>query len=225
MRRFLVLVLLACLLPFGRAAAQETIFYKCTDAKGQVTIQNAVPCGPGMKQEIRRVQSTPTVPVPTRPAADSAPAEERPQPRIGDFILAAGPNMARRAAPEAASLPPPPALYQCTTWDGDTYFGETATPEPRCAPLQVVGLDGRPTPGAAQACEMRQDTCAATPDDQLCTAWYRRLDEADFKLRYARSGERAQHQAERDAIDAKIRASRCSPVAPDPASQDPAPVP
>ena len=54
------------------------------------------------------------------------------------------------------------------------------------------------------------------PDEQLCAAWYRRLDEADFKLRYADDGDRRGRQAAFDAVDAKIKASRCSTTAPAP---------
>jgi len=56
------------------------------------------------------------------------------------------------------------------------------------------------------------------PDAQLCATWYRRLDEADFKLRYADDGTRRERQAALDAIDAKIKASRCATSVPaDPA--------
>ncbi|MCC7096982.1 MAG: DUF4124 domain-containing protein [Thermomonas sp.] len=221
------LFLLACvgLLGASGAVAQETVFYKCTDASGNVTVQNGTPCAAGMKQEIRRVGSAPTVPVPARRAPEPTP--EPAAPAYGEFVLVAGPNMARRPSPEAAALPLPPALFQCTTWDGNTYYGETASPDPRCAPLQVTGIDGSNAMGAGQACEMRQDTCAAIPEDQLCSAWTRRLDEADFKLRYANHGDRREREAARADIAAKIRASRCSPEPPanPSATTPPAPVP
>lgn len=220
------LFLIACFLLQAAvpAAAQETIFYKCTDAQGNVTVQNGTPCGAGMKQEIRRVGALPTVPAPVR----RAPAPEPPPvaPAYGEFVLVAGPNMARQPSPEAAELPLPPALFQCTTWDGNTYYGETATPDPRCAPLQVVGIDGSAAMGMGQACEMRQDSCTAIPEDQLCAAWYRRLDEAEFKLRYATPSDQRARAREREALAAKIRASRCSPDAPEkPTAPPAAPVP
>lgn len=199
--------------------AQETIFYKCTDAHGNVTVQNGTPCAAGMKQEIRRVGSAPTVPVPVR--RDPPPEPPPAAPAYGEFVLVAGPNMARRPAPEAAVLPPPPPLFQCAVWDGTTYYGDTATPEPRCAPLQVVGIDG--SPGVGQACEMRQDSCTAIPDAQLCAAWYRRLDEAEFKLRYATAQDRQARERARKDIADKIHASRCSPEAPAPSAVPAAP--
>ncbi len=210
--RLLVLALLLLCLPWS-ARAQETVFYRCTDAKGNVTMQNGTPCAAGMKQEIRRIGAVSTVPVPARkpkPNADTPP----PPPQFGEFVLVSGPTMQRAPAPEAAGLPAPPPLYQCTTWQGDTYFGETATPEPRCAPLQVVGIDGTSALGMGQACELKQDRCEAVPDAQLCAAWYRRLDEADFKLRYANDDNRRARQADYDAVDAKVKASRCATSVP-----------
>ena len=193
------------------ASAQETLFYKCTNAKGEVSMQNGTPCAPGMKQEIRRIGEVKTVPVPAKkPAAEAPP----PAPVYGDFVLVSGPNMKRKPAPEASVLPPPPALYQCTTWEGDSYFGETDSPEPRCAPLQVYGIDGSAGLGAGSACEMKPDKCEAIPADGLCDAWLRRLDEAEFKLKYAGHDNEAERKAAFDAIEAKVKASSCSPIAP-----------
>ena len=204
------LALLLALAP-SAASAQETVFYKCTDARGNSSLQNGTPCAPGMKQEIRRIGEVKTVPVPEKKPATAAPVEA---PVYGEFVLVSGPNMQRKPAPEAAALPPPPPLYHCTTWQGDTYFGETDAPEPRCAPLQVVGIDGSNALGMGQACEMKEDSCTAIPDDQLCSTWYRRLDDAEFKLKYAGRGNERERKAAFDAIDAKVKASSCSPVAP-----------
>ena len=201
------LVMAALLLIALGAPAQETVFYKCTDARGTVSMQNGTPCAAGMKQEIRRIGEVKTVPVPARRAeAEAAPAA----PVYGTFELVSGPNMARTPAPEAAGLPPPPALFQCTTWDGDTYFGDRDDPAPRCAPLQVVGIDGSAERGMGQACEMKADACTAIPAPQLCAAWYRRLDDAEFKLRYASDDNRQERQATFDALEAKINASLCA---------------
>ena len=218
---FVVLLLLAC--PQA-GFAQETVFYKCTDAKGTVSVQNGTPCAPGMKQEIRRVGEVRTVPVPAKkPQAEAPPAT----PVLGDFVLVSGPNMKRKPAPEAAALPPPPPLFQCRTWQGDDYLGDEETPSPRCAPLQVVGIDGSQQLGAGEACEMRDDTCTAIPEEGLCDAWLRRLDDAEFKLKYAGNDNRDERQATFDGIDAKVKASKCSPEAPvvDPKVATPVPKP
>lgn len=218
------IVLLLLLLCSHAAFAQETVFYKCTDAKGAVSMQNGTPCAAGMKQEIRRIGEVRTVPVPAKkPQAEAAAAT----PVLGDFVLVSGPNMKRKPAPESAGLPPPPALFQCRTWQGDDYLGEEEKPPPRCAPLQVVGIDGSQQLGAGEACEMRDDTCTAIPDEGLCDAWLRRLDDAEFKLKYAGNDNRGERQVAFDGIDAKVKASRCSPVAPvvDPTAATPVPKP
>lgn len=218
MRRTVVIavVAIAILLALSprAASAQETVFYKCTNAKGEVSMQNGTPCAPGLKQEVRRVGEVRTVPVPAKKAEVETPA---PAPVYGEFVLVSGPNMKRKPAPEAAGLPPPPPLYQCTTWDGASYFGETAEPPPRCVPLQVVGIDGRPALGAGAACEMKPDSCTGIPAEGLCEAWLRRLDDADFKRKYAGRDSEAERVATFDAIAAKVKASNCSPDAPPPA--------
>ncbi len=221
MLRGAALLLCAMLLLATRdAPAQEsTVFYKCTDAKGNVSVQNGTPCAAGMKQEIRRIGEVRTVPVPPKkPDAEKPPAT----PVYGDFVLVSGPNMKRTPAPEAVGLPPPPPLFQCRTWDGDDYLGENAEPPARCAPLQVVGIDANQQMGAGIACEKRDDTCTAIAEEGLCEAWLRRLDEAEFKLKYAGDDNRGERQVNFDAIDTKVKASHCSPTAPDgPAAQNP----
>ncbi|MEO6227087.1 MAG: hypothetical protein ABIO61_04410 [Thermomonas sp.] len=221
LRSLALLILLLCT---HMALAQETVFYKCTDAKGAVSMQNGTPCASGMKQEIRRIGEVRTVPVPAkRPVAEvSVPA-----PVYGDFVMVSGPNMKRTPAPESAELPAPPPLFQCRSWDGNDYLGEEEKPVPRCVALQVVGIDGSEQLGAGEACEMRDDTCTAVATEGLCEAWLRRLDDAEFKLKYASNDNRGDRQASFDAIDAKVKASRCSPVAPvtDPNAAKPVPKP
>ena len=78
-------------------------------------------------------------------------------------------------------------------------------------------IDGSNALGAGSACEMKYDECTATPVEQLCEAWLRRLDEAEFKLKYAGDDNRGERQTAFDAIDAKVKASSCSPTAPAPA--------
>ena len=90
--RGLVIALLLLCLPWT-ARAQETVFYKCTDARGGVSMQNGTPCAPGMKQEIRRIGAVKTVPVPARqPKAEEPPPEPK---QYGEFVLVSGPAMQR----------------------------------------------------------------------------------------------------------------------------------
>ena len=219
MRRLILALVL--LFATHAACAQETVFYKCTDAKGNVSMQNGVPCAAGMKQDVRRIGEVKTVPVPAKkPDVVEAPPET---PQYGEFVMVRGPAAKRAPSPEAAALPAPPALFQCRTWDGKDYLGETDTPAPTCAPLQVTGIDGSAALGMGSACEMKYDACTAIPAEQLCASWYRHLDDAEFKLKYAGNDNRRERQIAFDAIDRKIKASRCSTVAPveDPAKPAP----
>ena len=210
MRRLGVAILL--LLALRGAPAQETVFYKCTDANGNVSMQNGTPCAPGIKQEIRRIGEVRTVPVPAR----RPPAEAPPSARVyGEFVLVSGPNMKRNPAPEAAGQPPPPPLFQCKTWEGNDYLGDIDNPPPRCMPLQVTGIDGSLALGAREACEMKPDQCTAVSAETLCEAWMRRLDEADFKRKYAGNENQSDRGAAFASIEARVKASHCSPVAPE----------
>lgn len=195
--------LLAC-----PALAQEVVFFKCTDASGHVTMQNDKPCAAGMKQEIRRVGEVKTIPVPTaKPKPVEAPAAPQ---QYGEFIQVGGPKPVRKPIAEAAGRPLPPALYQCSTWQGDTYYGETDAPPPRCMPLPLRGINGGTSAVNASACEVKHDQCTAIPESQLCDAWYRRLDEAEFKLRYTNEAQRHERQQARDRIAEEIQHSRCA---------------
>ena len=68
MRHLGIALLLLCA-PLALHAQDQTVFYKCTDAKGQVSLQNGTPCAPGMKQEVRRIGEVKTVPVPAKKPA------------------------------------------------------------------------------------------------------------------------------------------------------------
>ena len=206
--RALLLTLALLALP---GAAQETVFYKCTDSAGQVSMQNGTPCPAGSKQEIRRIGEVRSAPLPRREAAPPPPP---PQPAYGEFVLVSGPNMRKsQPAAENATLPMPVPLYQCTTWDGDTYLGEDEQPPSRCAPLQVVGLDGSAASAGGSACEMKADQCDAVPEAQLCTAWLRRLDEAQFRATHAPANLLGERQRELQRLQALLRDTRCAPAA------------
>ncbi len=164
------------------------------------------------------------MPAPGQPIVRAIPLETRSD-GIGvggdsnsDFqLLDSGTPLAERS-PEAeaaavegteAGATPLPPLYDCRTWDNDRYFGDLAEPPPRCAALQTVGIGGNPGIGAGSACEMRDDTCSAVPEDGLCDAWLHRLRDEQAKLVFARSDDPAATRAEVARIEGLIRASRC----------------
>ncbi len=171
--------------PHTSFAQDPIIIYRCTDASGGVTLQNGTPCPKGSKQEIRKVGAVSTAPAP-RPAAPVAPAaavDHSPS----DFTLVRGPQIDAAVLPAGVERKPPAALYQCRTWDDRDYFSDTAAPPAACVPMQAVGIDGSSQLAAGQACEMRQDACSAIPAEQRCTNWKRRVDEAEFRWKFAGS--------------------------------------
>lgn len=188
--------------------AQDSVIYRCTDASGALTMQNK-PCGPGMKQETRNVGILPTAPPPT---AREKPAPAAAPPILGNFELVVGPQttpLPPATTPEA-EREPPPALFQCKTWDEDVFVTENGEPEARCAPLATTGLDGNPDMAAGEACEMRTDECTPIIDDALCQAWRGRVDEAEFRWKYARAGDSNPRKAEYDRLAKILAESSCN---------------
>lgn len=185
------------------AAARRSIrIYRCTDAAGHVTLQNDTPCPQGARQEQQVVDVPPPLPA-------YVPRDER----MPDVVAAERADEAAAIAaavrPAALAKPgPPPALYACRTWDAVDYLTEDATPPERCAPLQVVGMDGAARADAA-ACEKVVDQCAAVPADGLCTAWRRRVDEAEFRWKFAGARQDDARRREYELLAATLAASDC----------------
>lgn len=208
---FIVVAFASCagIAAFVPVSAQQTVIYRCTDTKGAVTMQNDKPCAPGMRQEVRNIGALPTAPAPARKA--EAPAASVGPPPGARFELVRGPvseALPASSVPEAARKPPPP-LFQCETWDKDSYLSENAEPEPRCVPLQTVGLDGNPLRAGGEACEMKRDSCAPLTDLALCRAWRRRVDEAQFRMKFAPDDEREARKAEYDKYARALADSSC----------------
>jgi hypothetical protein len=181
--------------------ADEVVFYRCTDASGALTMQN-MPCPKGSRQEKKVMQSVGTVPMGQAASARPAPAQTpSPVPPAATPTPAALKPHAAEAT-DSASVPPaekrlpPPVLFQCTTYDKDSYITEDLEPQSRCVPLRTVGLDGNPQTGAGEACEMKRDQCARVADGALCEAWEKRVGETEVAARYARPGNEAKNQAE-----------------------------
>jgi hypothetical protein len=211
---------IACLLSLAfscRAAADEVVIYRCTDSAGALTLQNA-PCPKGHKQEKKVMQSVATVPMgatppartPSAPSAKATPATPltpAPAPVTSDTTPPA--ETATDADTKANKLPPP-VLFQCTTYDKDTYITESEEPQSRCVALRTVGLDGNPNTGAGEACEVMRDQCARVPDGALCAAWEKRVGETEVAARYARPGNEEKNQAEFERATTIYRESNCN---------------
>lgn len=211
----------------ARPAVARTIhIFRCTDAAGRVTLQNDVPCPKGTRQQQQAVEAPPPVPayVPREERMPVLVAAERADEAAGIAGEAKAPAWPGAAtdvtsatpaepAPRASAAPlvpgPPPQLYACRTWDERDLLTEDATPAERCAPLQVVAADGS-TRSDAAACEKVTDQCEAVPAEALCTAWQRRVDEAEFRWRFAGAKQDDARRHEYELLKAKLAQSNCA---------------
>ncbi len=221
--------LLLCLLLSSPAlSANEMVVYRCTDASGELTLQN-MPCPSDTTQERRVMQPVNSVPMgtsntmprPAAPAPAPAPATgpaPAPTPAAMPYDEATASDQAAAAvvddAPASPStavpLLPPPNLFQCTTHDKNTYITESAEPQSRCVALRTVGLDGNPDTGAGQACEVIRDTCARVADGNLCDAWKKRLGETEVAWRFARPANAQANEAEHVRVRRILAETSCS---------------
>jgi hypothetical protein len=122
-RLVLAAAIALCAVPAPAPAAGVTI-YRCTDAKGQLTLRDT-PCRKGERQETRAM---------VRPK--DAPRRPAPEPP--------------RAAQEAVAptrvvvVSPPRPMYECVTPDGERYTSETGDGNPRWVPLWTLGYPVHP---------------------------------------------------------------------------------
>ena len=204
------LALLGLLLCAPLAAADEVVFYRCTDASGALTMQN-MPCPKGDRQEKKVMQAVNAMPMAT-PASTSRPVAVQPTPNIAPAAPApetTTPMPPPPVVPQADRLPPP-VLFQCATHDKDSYISEDPEPAPRCVVLRTTGLDGNPQNGAGEACEVMRDQCARVPDGALCDAWKKRLGETAVALRFGRPENQEKNRAEHERVQSIISHSTCT---------------
>lgn len=215
LRRAAFVLLIAGVLAMPQAARGDGIvIYRCTDAFGQVTLQNGVACPKGTHEQRRTVQPAPALeayrapqPLPTSPAAPivraTAADAPNPSPPAGD----AGTS---DLVPPAERLPPPP-LFQCRTWDNDSYLSDDGEPAPRCVPLTVQGIGGQASLAAGAACQMVTDQCQRIGDDAACEAWHKRAREAEAGWRFAPAELAAQRRETFERVSRILRESTCAP--------------
>ena len=189
----------------ARSPQDHVVIYRCTDASGGVTLQNDVPCPSGTREQRETVDVPPPLPAYTS-RETRMPALVAAEARADSAAIA---QALPPPVPEAERKPPP-ALFECSTWDEVRYLTEVATPQRRCAPLQVVGIGGAPLPGAATACEQVSDTCTAVPEEALCHGWKRRVDEAEFRWKFAGGADDAGRRFEYEKLAATYRNSTCT---------------
>ncbi len=205
----LILLLSGCVLAASAHSGKTSVvIYRCTNAFGALTVQNDTPCPKGSRQQ-KQVIEPPTPmpayrPLPTpkvmAPAADIAPA-----------AIATVPSTAVAPEPAIADkdrLPPPP-LFQCNTYDNDSYFSENATPEPRCVRLQTTDLQGSDDSSGGVACQMVTDQCQRVGDAAACDAWKKRLRETEAKWKFGVADDAAANKTDYDRVERIVRDSTC----------------
>jgi hypothetical protein len=112
----------------GSAHAAEVTIYRCTDAKGHLSLRDT-PCGAGQKQESRSM---------VRPA-DPPPRAATPAPAPAQVHV-------REPAPRYVVISPPSPLYECTAPDGERYTSGSSEGRPRWEPMWTYGYLAYPYP-------------------------------------------------------------------------------
>lgn len=202
----------------ARAAETDVTIYRCTDAKGKLTLRDT-PCAKGQKQETRSM---------LRPT-DASASPVRPP-----------------SAPRAAPPPPtrvvivnaPRPLYECVTPDGDRYTSDSDAGNPRFVPLWTLGVpvlvrapvftpgsarvdvrDGHvdarfrsgslhhavvPTAAAYGAGTWVHDQCHALPQAEVCDRLLDRRSEIRRRFFNAMPSERDVLRTEERGINARL---------------------
>ena len=203
MRALLVAILLAMALPSqARTHVASVVIYRCTAASGEVTLQNDAACPKGSRQQKQVIESPPPMPAyrpPPMPVAVPEPVVER---AAAEAAIDAPATIADK------DRLPPPALYQCNTYDNDSYLSEIATPEPRCVRLATTDLQGAAN-DAGVACQMVTDQCQRVADEGACTAWKQRLRETQSAATFGRSDDVTANNLELERVRKIVRDSTC----------------
>lgn len=209
-RRWFALLFLATLVaPPQGLAAKNVVIYRCTDAFGALTVQNDVACPKGSRQQKQVIPSSPPI-APNRAVAQPRPqvSTASPAPAVQPAVEPSTPIATLPAIADSDRLPPP-ALFQCNTYDNDSYLSENATPEPRCVRLQTTDLQGGGDSSGGVACQMVTDQCQRIADGAACTAWKRRLHETQAAWKFARAEDVEANKLGFDRVQKIVRESTC----------------
>jgi hypothetical protein len=124
----LAVITLAMAVATPATHAGEVTIYRCTDAKGQLSLRDT-PCRAGEKQEARSMVR-PADPPPRATPAPAAPAAVQ----------------AHEPAPRYIVVTPSRPLYECIAPDGERYTSDTDEGRPRWEPLWTYGYLAYPYP-------------------------------------------------------------------------------
>ena len=154
----------------SKAGEPTVTLHRCTDAKGKVTWQDDA-CPPGSEDVVREM---------IRP--QDPPKRARPKPAPAPVVIAPEPEPPARVR----EIIPPPAMYQCTSYDGKERFSESYDPNPRCEPIVVYyPYPNYVNPTQGLTCRWVEDSCVRLTDRAACERWRTMQKEAFSNLQRA----------------------------------------
>lgn len=179
--------------PSAPTSQSTVIVHRCTDPKGRVTFQDDA-CPKGSQDSPREM---------------IRPKDPPPRPRAR-LPVAAPPLALLPEAPAPRQLIPPPAMYRCTSYDGDERFTEQYDPNPRCEPYVLYyPYPGLLTPAQALTCRWVEDSCVRLSDASACERWRRKRQEAVSAVMSSFSDTAAYRKSELERATQIVRES-CS---------------
>lgn len=122
----LPLLIMTALTCHGLARGEQVTIYRCTDAKGKLTLRDS-PCQRGEKQQLQEM---------IRPR-DARPVASHPS---------VAPRTREVETVRYVMQPVPRPLYACISPDGQRYLSETAEGQPRWVPAWVAASSSYPYP-------------------------------------------------------------------------------
>jgi hypothetical protein len=145
--------------PAKPAPSSTVVVHRCTDAKGRVTFTDDA-CPAGSRVQTREM----TRPKDPPPRANRAPPHPATlSPALIDFSPPPQPER---------EFVPPPAMYQCMSYDGIERWSESYDPNPRCEPLVIYyPYPNNLTPAQALSCRWVEDSCVRLSDASACDRW------------------------------------------------------
>jgi len=148
------------------ATSRTVVVHRCTDARGNVTLTDDA-CPAGSREETREMARPKDPP----PRTDRAP----PHPAT----VAAAPIDFSPPPQPMRELVPPPAMYQCISYDGIERWSESYDPNPRCEPLVIYyPYPNNLTPAQALSCRWVEDSCVRLSDASACERWRQKSKDA-----------------------------------------------
>ena len=203
-----VLLLAACAVIDSACAAGDVTIYRCVASGGKISLQDH-PCPKDAHQDVREM-IRPTDP-PPRPQSIAKTAPARMQAPVEIRIV-----HVRDSQP----------LYECRSFDGQTYLSQSGIPQQRFVPLWVLGYHafddggsfadvGRPAPGPPPGYLANgqfdtpgtwiQDRCERLPQAEVCQRLSARKDELGTRIFNAQASDRVRYERERQGLVEQLR--------------------